>query len=70
MFIPNTLIDLGVSINMFKKQIMEILGQSNLRETPRIIHLVDQSTIKLECMIEDVVISIDSWVYPIDFMFM
>jgi hypothetical protein len=38
------------------------------QETPTILQLTDRSTIKLEGILEDVVISMDSWEYPADFM--
>eukprot|EP00253_Pinus_taeda_P018125 PITA_18125 len=39
-----------------------------IRETPTILELADHSTIKPEGMIEDLVISVESWNYPADFV--
>eukprot|EP00253_Pinus_taeda_P023260 PITA_23260 len=39
-----------------------------IRETPTILELADRSTIKPEGVIEDLVISIESWNYPVDFV--
>jgi hypothetical protein len=64
----NTLIDLGVAINVMTHETMETLGLTGLRETPTVLQLVDRSTIKPEGILEDVVISIDSWEYPTEFM--
>jgi hypothetical protein len=47
---------------------MQALGLTGLRETPIVLQLVDRSTIKPEGILEDVVISMDSWEYPADFM--
>jgi hypothetical protein len=50
------------------RETMESLGLTSLRETPTILQLDDRSTIKPEGILEDIVISIDSWEYPTDFM--
>eukprot|EP00253_Pinus_taeda_P035744 PITA_35744 len=39
-----------------------------IRETPTILELADRSTIKPEGVIEDLVISVESWNYPADFV--
>jgi hypothetical protein len=41
---------------------------SNLCNTPIVLQLVDRSTIKPEGVLEDIIVSLDSWEYPIDFM--
>ena len=43
--IPNTLIDLGVSINIMTRETIEKLGLIKLRQTPTILELADRSTI-------------------------
>jgi hypothetical protein len=66
--IANTLIDLGATINVMTKDTMNKLQLSNLRNTPTILQLADRSTIKPEGILEDIIVSLDSWEYPIDFM--
>jgi len=44
------------------------LGLTNLRPTPTILELADRSTIKPEGILDDLVISVDSWEYPADFL--
>jgi hypothetical protein len=67
--IHNTLIDLGVSINVMTKDTMLKLNlQGFLRDTPTVLQLADRSTVKPEGMLEDIIISIDSWEYPTDFL--
>jgi hypothetical protein len=66
--IPNTLIDLGVSINVMTKETIQKLKLTNLRQTPIVLQLVDRSIIQPKGILEDVVIFVDSWEYPIDFM--
>ena len=66
--IPNTLIDLGVAINIMRKQTMEQLKFSNLHYTPTLLQLADRSVIKLDGMLDDAFVSLYYWEYPIDFM--
>jgi hypothetical protein len=66
--IANTLIDLGETINAMTKGTMDELQFSNLRNTPTILQLDDRSTIKPEGVLEDVIVSLDSWEYPVDFI--
>ena len=44
------------------------LELANLRPTPTILELADRSTIKPEGILDDLVISVDSWEYPTDFL--
>eukprot|EP00253_Pinus_taeda_P033640 PITA_33640 len=39
-----------------------------IRETPTILELADHSTVKPEGVIEDLIISVESWNYPADFV--
>lgn len=66
--ISNTLVDLGSAINIMTSETLKLLGLKNLRPTPTILELADRSTIQLEGILEDVVISITSWEYPTDFL--
>jgi len=66
--IPNTLIDLGVAINIMSKQTMEQLKLPNLLYTPTLLQLVDRSVIKPDGVLEDILVSLDSWEYHVDFM--
>jgi hypothetical protein len=66
--IANTLIDLGAEINVMAKGTMDELQVSNLCNTPLVLQLANRSTVKLEVVLEDIIVSLDSWEYPIDFM--
>jgi hypothetical protein len=66
--IPNTLIDLGATINVMTMETMQNLHIGNLRPTPMVLELADRSKIKPEGVIEDIIVSLDSWEYPVDFM--
>jgi len=66
--IPNTLIDLGATIKIMSKQTMNQLKLSNLQYTPTLLQLADRFVIKLDGVLEDIYVSLDSWEYPVDFM--
>ncbi len=66
--VQNALVDSGASINDMKKEILSHLHIIGLRETPTILELANSSTIKLDGMIEDVIVTLFSWEYPIDFV--
>ena len=67
--VPNTLIDLGVAINIMTKETMLKLNlQGTLRKTTTIMQLADQSTVTPEGIVEDVMFTIDSWEYPTYFL--
>jgi hypothetical protein len=60
--IHTTLIYLGVSINVMKKDIMLKLNlQGFLRDAPILLQLADRSMIIPKGILEDIIISIKSW---------
>lgn len=66
--IPSTLVDLGATINVMTNETKEKLALKGLRPTPIVLQMANCSLVKPEGVIEDVVLSIDSWDYPTDFM--
>jgi hypothetical protein len=67
--IPHVLVDLGAAINIMPietTQFLQLITQ--IRPTPIVLELVDRSTIRTEGVIDDLVISVDSWEYPVDFV--
>jgi len=52
--IPNTLIDLGETINIMSKQIMDKLKLPNLQYTPTLLQLADKFVIKPNGVLEDI----------------
>jgi len=68
-FVYKVLVDLGAAINIMTLETAQLLQLKNfIRETPTILKLADRSTIKPEGIIEDVIISVESWNYPADFV--
>ena len=44
------------------------LGITNLTPTPTILEIVDRSTIKPEGILDDLIVSVDSWEYRAEFL--
>ena len=66
--IPNTLIDLGATINVMTMETFCNLKIYNIRPTPTILDLADRAKVKPEGVVDDVIVSIDSWEYPVYFI--
>ena len=67
--VPHTLINIRVSIKvMTKDTILKLNLQYSLRKTIIVLQLADRSTATPEGIVEDVMVPIDSWEYPIDFL--
>ena len=66
--IPNTLVDLGAAINVMTNETKIKLSLEGLRPTPTVLQMADRSLVRPEGVIEDVILSIDNWDYPTDFM--
>ena len=67
--IGNTLIDLGAAINMMTTTTLATLKLERfLRPTPTVLELADHMTVKPTGVLDDVIVSVASWEYPMDFM--
>jgi hypothetical protein len=67
--IGNTLIDLGATINVMTATTLEQLQlQPLLRPTPTILELADKTRVITEGILDDVMVTLASWEYPIDFL--
>lgn len=67
--VTHTLIDLGVAINvMAMESMLKLIFQGVLINTTTMLQLTDKSTVALKGIIEDVMVSIDSWEYPTDLL--
>ena len=67
--VPHILIDLGAAINVMTKETMLKLNlQGSLRKTTIVLQLIDHSRVTPKEIVEDVMVSIDSWEYPTDFL--
>jgi hypothetical protein len=67
--IGNTLVELGAAINIMTINIVELLQLSQfLFPTPKVLELVDRTTIKPVGVLDDILVTLASWEYPISFM--
>jgi len=66
--IPNTLIDLGAAINVMTLETMKTLQLINLQHTTIVLELADRSKVIPEGILEDIIVSLDSCEYPVDFL--
>ena len=62
------MIDLGAAINVMTLETMEYLHLTNLRPTTTVMELADRSKITPEGVLEDIIVYLDSWEYPVDFI--
>jgi hypothetical protein len=68
-FIPHVLVDLGKAINIMPIETTQLLQvKTQVQPTPTFLELVDHSTIRPVGIIDYLVISVDSWEYPADFI--
>jgi hypothetical protein len=67
--IGNTLIDLGETINVMNTTTLEKLQlKPLLRPTPTILELVDKTRVIPEGILDDIIVTLASWEYPVDFL--
>jgi hypothetical protein len=67
--IGNTLVDLGAAINIMTSNTVELLQLDQfLHPTPPVLELADRTTIKPVGVLDDILVTLSSWEYPMDFM--
>ena len=66
--IKNCLVDLGASVNLLPLSVYEQLGLTGLKQTKITLQLADHSVRKPLGEIEDVLIKVGEFVFPIDFI--
>ncbi|XP_027167377.1 uncharacterized protein LOC113767466 [Coffea eugenioides] len=65
--IRNTLLDLGVSINVMPKSMYASLNLSPLKETEIIIQLANRTNAYPDGLVEDVLVKVNELIFPADF---
>jgi len=65
---PNPLVDLGVAINILTNITCQKLGITSLDPTITLLELANRSVVKPKGALQDVMVSVDSWEYPADFL--
>lgn len=67
-YFPNALVDLGATINILTTTTCQNLGITSLDPTTILLELASQSIVKLEGTLQDVMMYVDSWEYPENFL--
>lgn len=65
---PNALVDLGAAINILTTTNCNILGITALEPTTTLLELANRSVIRPEGTLQDVMVFVDTWEYPTDFL--
>ena len=66
--IEKALLDLGASVNLLSYSVYEQSGLSELKPTSIILQLVDRSMIVPKGVVEDVLVQVNKFYFPIDFI--
>ncbi|XP_042944702.1 uncharacterized protein LOC122278589 [Carya illinoinensis] len=66
--IGQALLDLGSSVNLLPYNVYEQLGLGDLKPTPIILQLADRSIKMPRGVVEDVLVQVDKFFYPVDFV--
>eukprot|EP00253_Pinus_taeda_P003983 PITA_03983 len=66
--LTNALVDLGDAINILTTSTCQKLGITSAEPTSTLLELADRSVVRLEGILNDVMVSVDSWEYPTDFL--
>ncbi|XP_022859047.1 uncharacterized protein LOC111379846 [Olea europaea var. sylvestris] len=66
--ISQVLLDLGASVNIMPYSIYLSLGLGEIKPTSVSLQLADRSTIRPRGVVEDVLVQIDKFCYPVDFL--
>ncbi|XP_058222963.1 uncharacterized protein LOC131332682 [Rhododendron vialii] len=66
--IEKAFLDLGASVNLLPYSVYEQLGLGEMRPTPVTLQLADRSIRVPRGMVEDVLVQVDNFIYPVDFV--
>ncbi|KAL4342292.1 hypothetical protein GQ457_08G035120 [Hibiscus cannabinus] len=67
-YVGKALCDLGASINLMPKSVFQRLGIGKARPTTVMLQLADRSYIQPEGKIEDILVRVDKFIFPADFI--
>ena len=66
--IEKALLDLGASVNLLPSSVYELFGFGELKPTSVILQLADRSIKEPRGMLEDVLVKVDEFYFPVDFL--
>eukprot|EP00253_Pinus_taeda_P012698 PITA_12698 len=64
----NALVDLGAAINILTTTTCQKLGITSVEPTSTLLELANQSMVRPEGTLHDIMVSVDSWEYPTNFL--
>ncbi|GMI75408.1 hypothetical protein HRI_001210100 [Hibiscus trionum] len=67
-FVGKALCDLGANINLMPKSVFQKLGIGQARPTIVMLQLADRSYVQPEGKIEDILVRVDKFIFPADFL--
>ena len=68
--IETALLDLGVSVNLLPYLVFHSLNLGELKPTSLTLLLADRSVMVPRGIVEDVLVQVDKFIYPVDFVFL
>jgi hypothetical protein len=68
LFFPNTLVDLGATINILTTETCNILGITSYKPNSTLLELDDRLVVKPVGTLQDIAVLVDSWEYLTDFL--
>lgn len=66
--VAQALLDLGASVNLMSYAIYSLLGLGKIKPTSVVLQLVDRSTVRPRGVVEDLLVQINKFYYPVDFL--
>ena len=66
--IDKALLDMGASVNLLPYSVYKQLGLGELKPTKITLSLADRSVKIPECIVEDVLVKVDKFYYPVNFV--
>ena len=70
LYVDNALLDLGASINIIPWAMLKKIGDLEIKPTKMTLKLADQVTKYPYGMVEDVLVKVDKFTFPVDFVVM
>jgi len=68
--VDNVLLDLGASLTLFPLKMLKKIGDLKIKPTKMTLPLVDRETKCLYGLVEDVLVKVDEFIFPVDFVIM
>jgi len=67
-YFPNTPVDVGAASNILTIKTCQALGITTREPTTTLLELTDHSMIRPKGILHHIIVSVDSWEYPVDFL--